>query len=186
MHARWSVVAGANALLLFLVAQVNHYLAPWSLALTVTGLLLPFAGLRLPLRPAIVAVLLTGLLHDALRPVVFGSTALLLGTGLLVVQALRHKLPRAEVRTAVLVGLAANTVLFFATPLVLPAELRAAVHPARIAVDFALSSAAVAWLAPWFLALQRHALQFAGVHLLEEVTRLHGREAETILDRRDR
>jgi hypothetical protein len=186
MHARWSIVAAANALLLFGAAQANHYLAPWSVAVTLTGLLLPFAGLRLPLRPALVAVLLSGLLHDALRPVAFGSTALLLGAALLLVHALRHKLPRAEVRTAVLLALAANTLLFFAVPLALPAELRAPVHPARLAVDWALSLAAVAALTPWFLALQRQALQFAGVHLLEEVSRLHGREAETILARRDR
>ena len=76
---RWLIVILANLLLGWLTGLVNHYLAPLSLHLYITGLLVVFAGLRVDPKQGFIATLLTGLLLDATMPVPFGTHLVLLG-----------------------------------------------------------------------------------------------------------
>jgi rod shape-determining protein MreD len=169
MDPRWALPVFANFLLLFLSGQINHYLAPLPLSIFVAGLCLPIAGLRLRFQPGLLAMLLTGLLCDASRPVPFGSSALLLGGLFTVWHGYRSRLPREGIRSAVTGALLANLVLFIAQPFLVGASLAAASATAgRVFVDFLASQVAVVLLGPWFFALQERALLLWGVNLAEE------------------
>jgi len=169
MHRRWLIPFAVMLLLWSLVAQINHYLAPYGVSLFVGGLLVTFAALRLALRNGLIATLLTGLAIDALEPVPFG-THLLLFAGLHVaVYHLRSRFPREETILGVITALLANLALFLALSFLLlggqPAANGAWI---RLFADLGVSQLFVAAIAPWFFALQHHALAFGHVDLGEE------------------
>ncbi len=169
MHRRWLITFAAMLLLWSLVAQCNHYLAPYGVSLFVGGLLVTFAALRLALRNGLVATLLTGLAVDALEPVPFG-THLLLFAGLHVaIYHLRSRFPREEVILGVVTALLANLALFLALSfLTLGGQPAANSAWIRLFCDLGASQLFVTAVAPWFFALQEHALAFARVDLGEE------------------
>ncbi len=169
MHRRWLIPFAAMLLLWSLVGQINHYLAPYGVSLFVGGLLVTFAALRLSLRPGLIATALAGLAVDAVEPVTFG-THLILFAGLhVVLYHLRSRFPREETILAVVTALLANLALFLAVSFVALGG-----HPAansawiRLFCDLGCSQVFVTAVAPWFFALQVHALAFAGVDLGEE------------------
>ena len=94
MDPRWIVIVLANALLVFLSNQVNHHLGHFPVSAFLLGLALPVAGLRLRVRPGMIAMLLSGLVIDAARPVPFGSSSLVLATLFVCWHAVRSRLPR--------------------------------------------------------------------------------------------
>lgn len=168
MDPRWVIIVLANALLVFLGGQLNHYLAHLPASVFLTGLCLPVAGLRLRFRPGLIAMFLSGLVVDAGRPVPFGSSALLLSTLFTWWYSVRSRLPREGVGPVVFGALIANLLLFGAQPLLVGAPLATGATWSRVAVDLVFSQIAVALLAPWFAALQEQALLLRGVNLAEE------------------
>ena len=168
MDPRWIVIVLANALLAFLGGQLNHYLAHLPVSVFLLGLCLPVAGLRLRLRPGLIAMFLSGLFVDATRPVPFGSTALLLAALFTCWHAVRSRLPRDGAAPVVVGALIANTVLFFAQPLLLGAPAAGSATASRIVVDVLASQLAVVLLGAWFFALQEQALLLMGINLAEE------------------
>ena len=168
MDPRWIVIVLANALLAFLGGQLNHHLAPLPVSVFLLGLCLPVAGLRLRLRPGLIAMFLSGLFVDAARPVPFGSTALLLAALFTCWHAVRSRLPRDGAAPVVVGALVANLVLFLAQPLLLGATLAGGATWGRVVVDLLCSQLVVGLLAPWFFALQEQALLLRGVNLTEE------------------
>ena len=168
MDPRWIVIVAANTLLVFLGGQLNHYLAHLPVSVFLHGLFLPVAALRLRFRPALLAVFLSGLVVDAARPVPFGSSALLLAALLTCWHALRSRLPREGVAPGLIGALIANTVLFFAQPLLLGAPAAGSATASRIVVDVLASQLAVVLLGAWFFALQEQALLLMGINLAEE------------------
>ena len=167
MDPRWIVIVLANALLVFLGGQLNHYLAHFSVSVFVSGLCLPVSGLRLRFRPGFIAMAVSGLVLDAARPVPFGSSALLLTALFTGWHAVRARLPRTGTAPAVVGAVLANLVIFLAQPLLIPGAL-AATTASRVAVDLFGSQVAVVLLGPWFFALQEQALLLRGVNLGEE------------------
>jgi cell shape-determining protein MreD len=145
-----------------LVGQLNHGLAPLGLTLTVPGLLVCYAALRLPLQPGLLVACLAGLWIDAAAPVAFGRHALLLGLAFCVVHNLRARLPREETLVGVVAALFVNLALFVVFALL---DLGALPDPAagglRLLADLVVSQLFTALIGPWFIALQTHALQFA-------------------------
>lgn len=167
MDPRWIVIVLANALLVFLGSQLNHHLATLPVSVFLFGLCLPVAGLRLRFRPGLIAMVVSGLVLDATRPVPFGSSALLLAALFTCWHAVRARLPRTGTTPAVVGALLANVVLFLAQPLLVPGALAGATA-SRILVDLLLSEVAIVVIGPWFFALQEQALMLRGVNLNEE------------------
>ena len=169
MDPRWIIPFAANLLLLLIGRETNHYLAPYGVSVLICGLALPVTALRLTTRPGLLVMVLTGLAIDALNPVAFGSSALLLAAGLLTVHALRQRLVQDSFATHLLVAVSMNLVLFVAEPFSttgIPAFRTPTLM--RILVDLLLSQALVVVLAWWFFALQERALVLWGVNLAEE------------------
>ena len=169
MDPRWIVIVLANALLVFLGGQLNHYLAHYSICAFLLGACLPLAGLRLRFKPGLVAMFLSGLVVDATRPpVFFGSSAILLATLFTCWHSLRLRLPREGVAPQVVGALLANLVLFLAQPVLLGIDIAVGTTWSRVLVDLLCSECAVVLVTPWFFALQEQALILRGVDLANE------------------
>jgi hypothetical protein len=160
--ARAFVIFLTQLLLWVIVAQANHYLAPWHVYLFAGGLFVTFAALRLPLRAGLGAVLLGGMLCDATTPVRFGTFTLLLVLAYAVIFNVRDRLPREEPVVRVLVALIANLGLFllFSFIRIGDAPVPAAAW-GRLFFDLLCSQVVIAVIGPWFFALQGRALELA-------------------------
>lgn len=156
-------------LLWWLVIQLNHYVAPWRLFVSLGGLFVAFIALQLPQRVGLIAALFAGLLCDASQPVVFGFHAFLFGLATVVIQQQRPRLDRFEPSTQRTVALLANALIYLALTLYclrhVPAEGRLL---SRILWDLLLSELVLWVAAPWFLALQRQALEIADPYAAAE------------------
>lgn len=75
-NGRLSVVFLFNLLLYFIIGEINHLLAGWSLHLHLDVLLLIFFGLHLNRLSGVVFTVLLGLLADAAHPVPTGTFVL--------------------------------------------------------------------------------------------------------------
>ena len=169
MDPRWIVVVLANALLVFLGGQLDHYLAHFSVSVFLLGACLPLAGLRLRFRPGLIAMFVSGLVVDAGRPpVFFGSSAVLLATLFTCWHSVRLRLPRDGAAPQIVGAIAANLVLFLAQPFLLGIDIAGGTTWNRVLIDLLLSQVAVAVIMPWFFALQERALLLRGVNLAEE------------------
>ena len=174
MDPRWIIPFAANLLLMTIGREVNHYLAPFSVSVMITGLMLPVAALRLTSGPSLFALVLTGLAVDAFTPTAFGATSVILATGLLALRTFRQRIVHDSFSTHLAVGLVANLIFFVVQPFLVrgvPAYETPTIM--RILVDLVLSQALVAALAWWFFALQERALVLWGVNLAEESRELH-------------
>lgn len=162
--AGWAV----NLVLLILIGQANHHLAPWQLNLWLGGLVVAPPALRLAYRPGLLMVLFTGLLWDATMPVPFGLHALLFALVHLIIFRVRTRLAREETPVTIFVAVVANLGLLVVINFFL---LDAAPDPAsaglRLLVDLVLAQLVVALLAPWFTAL-----------LLRAIDLVRGREVD--------
>lgn len=163
---RWVLVLLANLLLILLAAEVNHYLALASLHVYLGGLLLTFGMLRLQLRQGFFANGITALVLDALNPIPFGQTFLLILICHTVIFSVRGHFARETVRSGLLVAASVNLVLMIAFGIFASSEIpRPGIFWSRIAVDSALSTVVLLAVAPWFLSLQKTTLAFVGIDL---------------------
>ncbi len=146
-----------------LVGQLNHVLSPLALTITLPGLLVAFAALRLPSGAGLAAALLTGLWLDAGAPVAFGRHAALLGLSFCFVYRVRARLPREETLIGVVVALFVNLGLFVVLAFLDLGELPdPAAGGLRLLADLLVSQLFTVLIGPWFFALQRQALELAG------------------------
>ena len=118
LPSRWLIIFATTLLLWSLVGQLNHYLAPMGAFLSVGGLLVTFAALRLSLRNGLMATILIGLAVDAVEPVPTSAAtcsrpapAALHGCAALIF-SLRTRFPREETVFGVVTALLANLGLF--------------------------------------------------------------------------
>ena len=170
MYRRCLIPFATMMLLWWLVAQLNHYLAPCGAYLFVGGLLVTFAALRLRLRHGLPATLLAGLAIDAVEPApFFGTHLVLFAVAYVLLFHLRTRLPREETVIGVVAALFANLALFLGLSFVVLND-----HPApgvawlRLFADLCWSQLFVAAAAPWFFALQQRALELCRVDLVAE------------------
>jgi hypothetical protein len=168
-HIRWIVVLLANLMLIFLVAELNHGLAIWSLHLSAGGLLLTFSSLHLSLKQGLLTSGATGLILDSANPLPFGSIVILVLIGHVVVFSLRENFARSQLRCGVVVALCLNLFLMLSYGLLAVGGTPApSIYWTRIGSDMVLSLLGVALVAPWFFSLQRAALAFVGIDLEAE------------------
>jgi hypothetical protein len=174
MEPRWIIVLAANLLMMVMVAQINHYLAAWSLYLYAGGLLVLFPAFHLTLRHGMKATVLTALFVDAAMPVPYGTSLFLFCAAHLALNRLRSRFPRQEDAVGLMAALAANLIIFLALSAFL-----ASGHPPpaaywhRLIADLAVSQGFVLLAGGWFLALQRKALLLYGINLEEEQREAH-------------
>lgn len=163
---RWLIVTLANLLLWWLVSLLNHYLAgSVAIYLYIGGLYVAYAALRLDAWHGLTATGLTALLCDALEPVPFGTSLFFFSLVHCVVLYGRHRFPREGAIFAVIVALLGNLFLVLALSfLLIGANPRPGVAWLRIFVDLICSQALIAIIAPWFIALQDRAMEFAEIH----------------------
>lgn len=153
------VLLGCAFLLLTLTRLANHELARWSLTLSLGGAFIAFPALFISLRPALLLAFTLGLLWDAAHPVPFGFHAFLLATATTLIHAVRHRFPRNEPVVATLVVLFANLFLLIVSTSLL--TLFTPDHPSvwsRFLTNLLLSQIVLAFITPWFFALQHHSL----------------------------
>jgi rod shape-determining protein MreD len=145
-----------------LVAEANSALSGAHVWLFAGGLYVAYSALMLPFRQGLAASILGGLLCDALAPVAFGTHAALFAAAHVVVFSLRERLQRnataVRVAVALIVNLAFFLALSFARLRLVPA---AATAWPRMLSDLVWSQAAIAFVAPWFFALQLRTLELA-------------------------
>jgi rod shape-determining protein MreD len=150
-------------LLWALVAQANHALSSLRVYIFVGGLFVTYAALMLPLSAGLATILMGGLLCDATSPVAFGTHLVLFAAAFAVLTHLRDRLPREDTVARVLVALLANLGLFLIFSFT---QIGGSPSPAaawsRLIADLVCSQICLALIAPWFFALQFHALLLVG------------------------
>lgn len=162
---RWLIVTAANLLLWWLVGLANSYLADFAVHLYVGGLFVVYASLRLDRKHGLIAVVLTGLLIDAVEPVPYGTSLLLLGLVHATLLYGRQRFPREGAVFGIVVALLANLFLFIALSfLLVGANPRPAAAWMRIFTDLLVSQLCLLVIAPWFLALQDRAMELVSIH----------------------
>ncbi len=183
MYRSWLIVFATTLLLWSLIVQLNHYLAPLGASVSIGGLLVAFAALRLRLRHGLTATILIGLAVDALEPVPQIGRHLLHGPHLLLFTAahvlifrLRTRFPREEVFFGLVTALLANLGIFLGLSSL---YVGLAAHPApgaaslRLLADFGWSQLFILAAGPWFLSLQRRALEAGRIDLADEEPRFY-------------
>jgi rod shape-determining protein MreD len=162
---RWLLVVSANLLLGWLTGLANHYLAPLSLHLYISGLFVVFAGLRVDPKQGFIATLLTGLLLDATIPVPFGTHMILLGLIHATLLYGRRRFPREGSIFGIVVAQFANLFLFSTLSFLLVSENpRPGEAWLRIFVDLIVSQLIILLITPWFLALQSRVFEKMHIH----------------------
>jgi len=171
---RWVMVLVANLCLIVLSAEVNHYLAPLALHVYPGGVLLVFGILHLRLRQGLMANGITALVLDAINPLTFGYTFLLMVTCHVVLYSVRGQFARDSVKSNFLVALGLNLVLIIAFGIAASGGVPdASAFWGKIITDSTISVAVILLVLPWFLALQKAALASMGIDIDAEL-----REAE--------
>jgi len=181
MYRSWLLVFGTTLALWIIIGQVNHYLAPSGTFLSVGGLLVAFAALRLDLRSGMTATILIALAVDAAEPLpqvghhlFYGAHVLLFATAHALVFHLRARFPRDETLFGVVTALLANLGLFLGLSFV---YIELGGHPAggaawlRLFADLGWSQLFILGVAPWFLRLQQRAMELGRVDLTAQSPR---------------
>jgi len=153
---RLVVMILSGGMLLLLTRQTNHLLAPWGLSLWLGGLLVAFPALHLNFRTGLVSCLATGLLLDVWSPLGFGTHALLFGLAHVVIFRIRNRLAASELTIGIIVALIANLALFVLLSFWTLGH--APVSGLRILSDLVMSQLVLAFITPWFFALQLRAI----------------------------
>ena len=142
-----------------LVGLANYSLAGAHLYLFAGGLLVAYAALALPWGAGLAVSFLAGAVADAAVPVPFGTQALLFAAAHTLLFHLRDRLPRDDTTSRLILALLANLGLFLAlSALFVGRTPRPAEAWLRLLPDLVASQVFVAFVAPWFFALQERAV----------------------------
>jgi rod shape-determining protein MreD len=162
---RWLIVFLANGLLWWLVCLANNYLADSGLHVYVGGLFVVYSALRLDHKHGLIALILTGLLVDAIEPVPYGTSMILLGFVHATLLYGRRRFPREGAIFGIVVALFANLFLIIALSfLLVGGNPRPGSAWLRIFVDLLASQVFLAVITPWFLSLQDRAMELVAIH----------------------
>lgn len=163
MKRRVFLLTIAALLLLWLLGQINHYLAVWQVQVWCGGLLVTFAGLRMGYRTGATFSFIAGLLMDAGEPVAFGTQAFLLLAAHAFIFTIRNRTPREESVVGVVVALIANLGLYLTLCFLrINPGADASTAWMRAFADLIASQLALALIAPWFFAVQARLLTASG------------------------
>lgn len=168
-HRRTLIVFACSLILQAMVGQLNHYLASHQLAAWLGGLFITFSALCLAPQQGLNASFLIGLLLDAVTPLPFGTHAFLFCLTHLFILRIRSRVAVTETAIRITVALIANLLLYVVITFITFAQTTGvSVSGLRIFIDLLFSQCLLVLLAPWYFALQEHALEFARVGLRAE------------------
>jgi len=157
---RLIVILGTGIVLVWIMRQTNHLLAPAGMSLWWGGLLVAFPAMRLNFRTGLIASGVLGLMLDAWSPLAFGTNGLLLGLAHVVIFQIRNRIETTEATVGVLVALISNLALFTViSMLALGSAGGTPVSGLRLLTDLVVSQVSLALMAPWFFALQARGLE---------------------------
>lgn len=169
---RVALVLVCNGVLNLVVQVVNGWLGRWSLHLMVDVLLVLFPVLYLRFGQALLVLVVSALMLDAMRPVPFGVSLLVFVALFAILIPLRPRLRREKGTHVNLLAALVHTCIF--------ALMAAQFLPSAsdlpswgvLAVSYGVSTLCVVWLAhPWCEA-QRVLFRHLGVDLAAELRRL--------------
>ena len=166
---RTVIVATITLLVIFLLAELNHYLTAFHVHLYLGGLFITFPFLRFRFQQGFLFACIIAVFVDATTPAPFGTSLVLFLAIHAVIYTLRSRFPREELVAAVGVAFVVNAMLFLTisvlqapeTPFGLP-------YWRRVLADLLLSQVTLLLIASWFFSLQFEALRFFGIHLDQE------------------
>ena len=162
---RWLIVTAANLLLWWLVGLTNHYLADSAVHLYAGGLFVVYSALRLDRKHGLIAIVLTGLPIDAVEPLPYGTSLVLLGLVHATLLYGRQRFPREGAVFGLVVALLANLFLVIALSfLLVGANPRPGSAWLRVFSDLLASQLLLLVITPWFLALQDRAMELVAIH----------------------
>lgn len=157
---RLIVTLGTGVILLLIVRQANHLLAPAGMSLWLGGLLVALPAMRLNFRTGLVSSAVLGLMMDAWSPMLFGIHAGLLTLAHVIVFRIRNRIETTEPTVGVLVALITNLALFTALSMLMLSQTSgSAVSALRLLSDLVISQVTLALITPWFFALQVRGLE---------------------------
>ncbi len=169
IQLRTVVLLAVTLVVLFLLGEINHYLAAWHVQLYLGGLLLTFPLLRLRFKQGLVFVSALGFFHDAVTAFPFGASLVAFLIAHTVVYSLRSHFHREAPTSGLAVAFVLNGTLILAFALIwMPDHTHKALYWQRILVDAMFSQLAVFFIAGWFFMLQNEALRFFGIFLDQE------------------
>ncbi len=145
------------------LAQVNHALTEFRVYLFAGALFVSFTALTQPLRFGLAMSIAGGMICDSNSPVPFGTHVLLFIVAHFTVFHIRERVPRDDNIAAVVLALFTNFALFLVFSFT---QIHGSPSPAfiwpRLLMDLLCSQILIAFITPWFFALQARALDFAG------------------------
>ncbi len=145
-------------ILMTIVRQTNHLLAPSGLSIWIGGLLITLAALHLNPKTGFVGCFLMGLMMDAWSPLGFGTHALLFGAAQIIIVRIRNRFASQELTIGITVALITNLILFvLITFIAVGRSSGGTISGVRILSDLVLSQVLLALITPWFFALQHRA-----------------------------
>lgn len=145
-------------ILMTIVRQTNHLLAPSGLSIWLGGLIITVAALHLNPKTGFAGCFLLGLMMDAWSPLGFGTHALLFGAAQIIIGRIRNRFAAQELTIGITVALITNLILFvFITFIAIGRSSGATISGVRLLSDLVLSQILLALITPWFFALQNRA-----------------------------
>tara|TARA_B110000483_G_scaffold104527_1_gene127553 strand:- start:4177 stop:4716 length:540 start_codon:yes stop_codon:yes gene_type:complete len=156
---RLIVMVVTGWILITLMRQTNHLLAPTGLSIWLGGLLIAFAALHLNPKTGFTACLIIGMMLDAWAPLGFGTHAVLFGAAQIIVVRIRRRFAASELTIGIIVALIINLILFvMITFIVIGRSHGGPISGVRLLTDLVVSQVVLALIAPWYFALQHRAL----------------------------
>ncbi len=146
-------------LLLVLMRQTNHLLAPWGVSIWLGGLLVAFPSLHLNFRTGLVSSVVIGFFVDVWSPLGYGVHALLFGLAHVIIFRIRVRLAATELAIGITVSLITN--LAFFVVLSFWTLGHAPVSGLRLLGDLVVSQIVMGLIAPWVFALQLKGVDLA-------------------------
>lgn len=166
---RWILVGLVHCIALFIVSQVNHYLAPLGISLSLLALVVAFSALVLNIKQGILSLLPLCLVLEARSPLAYGAffatTYILFG----LIIGFRYQLRRESPMIGTLTAVTANVFVFLALTLATYlSPYRESISYPQTVANLIASSLVISLLARTYFASQLEVLEFFGIRVLEE------------------
>ena len=166
---RWLIVAILHYLALHLFSQLNHYLSPWTLNISILGMLVAFSAFMLNFKQGLLSLIPVGLHLDSASPLDYGAflaITLLLYCLLIFIRSQIHRESYAITATMALIG---NAFVYIAlTYSAFRVYGSNSIDLSQTALNFLASSLVITICTRFYFAIQLQTLEFFGIRILEE------------------
>ncbi len=166
---RWLVVSMGHFIALFLITQLNYYLAIVSMNVIITGMLISYSALMLSYSQGLFSLIPIAFYLDSKSPLPFGSTLAITVALHSLVVGFRNRLRRESIPLGIFVSQSVNLLIFLGYSFFIASSpFGHTVNYFHTALNLILSSIVVAIVNQSFFVLQTEALSFFGIRLAEE------------------